>query len=186
MSIEDLEGVQVGGFERLAFSEERPTFSWNGRDVGNAQFDHQINEVRGVVLNQTASKMVDSNPGNVSIAFRTLVFPDQSVGWGQSNLSQVVEREHKAHQNREVTGGYQTLEYSPDNVQAHIILCGEKVDGAVSVSGSADTQGNKSVEAEVQVSSKDGNVSASVSGSVSQDKDGHTEGKVEFKTTTHF
>jgi hypothetical protein len=58
MSIEDidLEGTQVGGFEKLAFSlEERPTFSWNGRDVSNARLDHRINEVRSEYGNVSAS-----------------------------------------------------------------------------------------------------------------------------------
>lgn len=72
-----------------------------------------------------------------------------------------------------------TQEYSERNFHTDVILCGEKVEGEVSISENADTEGNKSAEVELDISSKNGPISGSVSGSVSQDKDGNNEGKVE-------
>jgi len=70
--------------------------------------------------------------------------------------------------------------------EIEVITCGEKVDGEVSVSGSVDTEGNKSAEMEVEVSSKDGTISGSASGSISQDKDGNTSGEVRVGGTIRF
>ncbi|MCB1107800.1 MAG: hypothetical protein KDK76_06870, partial [Chlamydiia bacterium] len=72
------------------------------------------------------------------------------------------------------------------NRRSDFILCGASVDGEVSVSGSVDTEGNKSAEVEIEMSSKDGTVSGSVSGSMSQDGSGHTEGKVEGEVIIRF
>jgi len=79
-----------------------------------------------------------------------------------------------------------TQECSERNFHTDVILCGEKVDGKASVSGSADTEGNKKAEVEVEGSSKSGNVSASVSGSISQDKEGKTSGEVKGKVEVRF
>lgn len=66
------------------------------------------------------------------------------------------------------------------------LFAGAKTDGEVSISGSADTEGNKSAEVEVDISNKGGTISGSVSGSISQDKGGNTSGKAEVKGTMHF
>ncbi len=79
-----------------------------------------------------------------------------------------------------------TQECSERNFHTDVILCGDKVDGEVSISGSADTEGNKSAEVEVDISSKDGTISGSASGSVSQDKDGNTSGEVRVGGTISF
>ena len=76
------------------------------------------------------------------------------------------------------------LRYSYND--AEIITCGETVDGEVSARGSIDTEGNKDVEVEIEVSSKDGNISGSVSGGITQDKGGHTEGRVEVEGIWYF
>lgn len=65
-------------------------------------------------------------------------------------------------------------------------LCGENIDHEVSARGSIDTEGNRSVEIEYEASSKDGDISGSVSGSVSQDSDGNVGGKVEVETSWSF
>lgn len=75
---------------------------------------------------------------------------------------------------------------SLDNREIEVTLCGDSVDGEVSVRGGADSEGNKSGEVEVKVESKDGTVSGSVSGGISQDKDGNTTGKVEGEVTVRF
>lgn len=89
-------------------------------------------------------------------------------------------------QEEKTTSIVTTQEYSEGKFHADVVLCGEKVDGEVSIRGSSDTDGNKSAEVEVEVSSKDGNVSGSVSGSVNQDTNGHTEGRVEGEVTIRF
>lgn len=70
--------------------------------------------------------------------------------------------------------------------QTEIMLCGDKVDGSVSAGGRADSDGNKGVEVEIEVSSKDGNFSAYGGGSVSQDSSGHTKAEVTVGTKWNF
>jgi len=70
--------------------------------------------------------------------------------------------------------------------EIEVITCGEKVDGEVSVRGSADSEGNKNAEVEVEISSKDRNISGSVSGSINQDRDERAQGKVEVEFTYRF
>ena len=50
--------------------------------------------------------------------------------------------------------------------------------GSAGVSASADTDGNKEVEAHVKTSNEEGNASVEVKGSVSQDSSGNTKGEV--------
>lgn len=78
------------------------------------------------------------------------------------------------------------IHHSASPEEPRIVLCGDTVDGSVSVRGSADTDGNKSVEAELKVSDKEEKVSGSVSAEVKQDSSGSTSGKVEVEATVRF
>ncbi len=163
MSVEniDSEGTQLSDLEGLAADlEERSSSDWNGRSVGKAQLDRQFREMRDIIfLSHTAAEM---RPLSASL--------NATAGLNQG------------------TGSFSlvTQEYSPESHQTDFILYGENVDGKVSVSGSADTEGNTSADVRVGISSKDGNISGSISGSVSRDKDGHTEGEVKFETEVSF
>ena len=63
---------------------------------------------------------------------------------------------------------------------------GENVDGSVSASAGINTDGSQHVGVDVEVSTKDGNLSGSVSGEVSRDSEGHTSADVEVKGTWNF
>ena len=58
--------------------------------------------------------------------------------------------------------------------------------GEIGASASADTKGNKEVEAHVEVSNEKETVSVEAKGSVSQDAQGNTEGRVEGKIKYKF
>ena len=78
------------------------------------------------------------------------------------------------------------LEQTKQKFHTDVMLCGENIDGQLSVSASADTEGNKDAGVEFKVSHKEGNFSASVSGSVSQDQEGHSNGKIEIELIRRF
>ena len=67
-----------------------------------------------------------------------------------------------------------------------IVPCGGRCNGEASLHAMIDTDDNKSVEVEIEVESKDGRFSASISGEVSQDHDGETTGKVETEWSITF
>jgi hypothetical protein len=67
-----------------------------------------------------------------------------------------------------------------------IVPCGERCNGEATLHAMIDTDENKTVEVEVEVESKDGRFSGSISGEVSQDHDGKTTGKVETEWSVKF
>jgi len=58
--------------------------------------------------------------------------------------------------------------------------------GSAGVSASADTEGNKEVEAHVKTSNEEGNASVEVKGCVSQDSSGNTKGEVKTEFEWEF
>ncbi|MCB1116273.1 MAG: hypothetical protein KDK71_07380 [Chlamydiia bacterium] len=73
-----------------------------------------------------------------------------------------------------------------DHRNIHAVVFGENVDTEISVKGSVDSDGNKSAGVDVDVSTKDGGVSVSASGSVSKDSDGHVSSEAQGKVTINF
>ena len=75
---------------------------------------------------------------------------------------------------------------SNSNLTGRVVLCGEKCNGEATLHAMVDTDDNKSVDLEVEVESESGRFSGSVSGGVSQDRDGNTSGKVEIDGSIKF
>lgn len=69
---------------------------------------------------------------------------------------------------------------------ARIVLCGERCNGEATLHAMVDTDDNKSIDLEVEVESENGRFLGSISGEVSQDKDGNTTGKVETDWSFKF
>jgi hypothetical protein len=157
MAVEGIESENVSLDNFSIYTEEEPKVDWNGRSVSEVQLSEQFKEVRDLIF---LSSSTADKPLSVS--------------------------SKRMNQSGKYSALFATQNCPSTDQEIDFFLCGEKVDGEVSASVKADTEGNKSAEVEVKVSNKDGTVSGSASGSMSQDKDGNTKGEVKAGVKASF
>jgi hypothetical protein len=226
-SIVDSETTQQNDFETSMTHLEKKS-NFHGRSVNEAQVNQQIEEIvediiDDVLLNHTNSDVRPLNAyfrqtSEISIKNIPIILETFDIFQNQRPRISIIEVTtypgDKSHvENPKDADAEGTLFLQHDGHQPKIILCGQKVSGTASISGSADNKGNKQVEAKVEAKgkdtkasisgsidnkghkeagakietkSKDGKFSASASGSVSKDKEGKVNGKVEMGAEINF
>ena len=108
---------------------------------------------------------------------------EQDSDWNGRSVSKK-ERGEEVYYGDQI--GLHVLELVCTNPIPKIVLCGENFNGEVVVRGGVDSDGDKNAEVEVTIESKGGNISGSAGGEISQDQEGHVQGRVEVEASFKF